>query len=556
LDSVTTSCRGRMGEFVGVEEEMRALRAREKDKEAHRLSSRIEAEIKGFKPLLDEAMRWEKGFCLINPFSQFMQAWDVVLIVGLLYTSIVTPFDASFLNPVLWNTIFFLNLIVDLAFFFDIVITFNLPYLDPVTGLWIRSHVLIARQYLRGWFAIDVLSIFPFDYILQAAYGDNIDSQALRAFRLLKLLKLARIIRGNRIWKRWKDRVGLNLTKLYMVFFIFLTLLIAHWFACILGVIPYVEGNPNVNWQIAYFDGLGIDFDTLEVGTIYLASFYWSVMTITTIGFGDVSPQTDMERGFITFLMLFGASLQAYLIGAICGLVAELASRSTENRIAMNSLNEFMRTYDFPYEMRIRLRKYFSYAHSVKDAGRYKDLIEMMSPNLQDEVNLLVNAVWVKEVPFVQLSPASELGGFVSALSRDLTVEIYAPFERVVSIGEDVNKLYIISKGIVVLHVNSTPFDDAEEETHGNLSVRMSVSESIREELIRGQCFGYELIYTNYKALYNASTLQFSEVHVLKKPELDRILNRFPETKKRIEEDTRDREEHLRRLQSDASYEL
>lgn len=570
------------------------------------LSSRIEAAM-GTDNLdeMEEAIKWDSNGAkwLVNPRGSYMQFWDTMLICGLLYTSVVTPFDASFLTPELFDAIFFTNLIVDIIFVLDIFITFNLPFVDATTGLWIHSRRRIAQRYFKTWFVIDVVSVFPFDYILQAAYGDQIDASALRAFRLLKLLKLARILRGNRIWMRWRDRIGFNLTRLLMFGYIFFTLLMAHWMACILSVIPSFEGA-EVNWQTNYFEGsFGLDLDTISVGTLYIVrfvpcllgsllslsvgrrgtchsgvvtctvsfigtlryvnkpkvtnlpallflfsssslsfpaaqtSFYYAVMTITTIGFGDVTPQTDLERSFVTFLMLLGASLQAYLIGAVCGLVAELAQGATEHRIVMNTLNEFMNTYEFEYPMKVRLRKYFSYAYSVKDSNRYQSLVAQMSPNLQNEVNLKVNTIWVRQVPFIELADDEELAGLVSALSSELRVEVYAPFEHVVSLGENIDKLYIISKGLVVLHIHSNPRAlDAEQVSNGNMHVRLSVTEDIREELRRGQCFGHELIYTGLKSLYNCTTLQFCELHVLNRERLDLVLMRYPRSKRHIDD--------------------
>mmetsp|Transcript_11570 Transcript_11570/g.22761 ORF Transcript_11570/g.22761 Transcript_11570/m.22761 type:complete len:549 (+) Transcript_11570:691-2337(+) len=528
-----------MPEMVGVEEEAKALR--HDQVENFRLSARLEEQALKHQSGLEYDASDDKGHCLINPYSGFMQAWDVTLILGLVYVALVTPVDAAFLEPHLFDALFFLNLLIDILFFIDIIITFCLPYLEAETGLWIHTHRGIAKNYFKTWFFIDVASILPFDWILTAIYGDENDTHALRALRLLKLLKLIRILRGSRIWRRWRDRIGINLTRLQMFLYMFLVLLIAHWIACILGVIAYVEG-PSLtsadNWLGYYIENnLGYDPDTLPAGDVYLISWYWATTILTTIGFGDITPRTNLERAFASFLMLLGSALQAFLIGVICGLIMELSETATENRITMNSLNEFMSTYDFPTELKIRLRKYFYYLHSVRDSAKYQSLVNRMSPHLQDEVNLRVNASWIKEIRFVQVSPNYELGGFVSALSKNLHIEVYAPFERVISIGDKVNKLFIVSKGMIVLHLGSDIIDeDAQEVSHGNLHVRLSLTEALREELVRGQSFGHELIYSGFRAIYNASTLQFSELHVLTRVQLDEILADFPDTNQAVQE--------------------
>lgn len=40
---------------------------------------------------------------------------------------------------------------------------------------------------------------------------------------------------------------------------------------------------------------------------VYVASLYWSVLTLTTVGYGDIVPTNDGERLFTVFVMLAGA---------------------------------------------------------------------------------------------------------------------------------------------------------------------------------------------------------------------------------------------------------
>ncbi len=57
---------------------------------------------------------------------------------------------------------------------------------------------------------------------------------------------------------------------------------------------------------------------------IYLVALYWSAMTMSTIGYGDVAPQTRIERVYVIGGIFLGASLYAYMVGAVCGIVAAM----------------------------------------------------------------------------------------------------------------------------------------------------------------------------------------------------------------------------------------
>ena len=62
----------------------------------------------------------------------------------------------------------------------------------------------------------------------------------------------------------------------------------------------------------------------------YIISLYWSVMTMSTIGYGDVTPKTHYERMYEIFGMMLGASVYAYMVGAICSIVASMNAASAE----------------------------------------------------------------------------------------------------------------------------------------------------------------------------------------------------------------------------------
>lgn len=62
----------------------------------------------------------------------------------------------------------------------------------------------------------------------------------------------------------------------------------------------------------------------------YFTALYWSVMTLTTIGYGDVAPVTLGEQLICIFAMLLGGSIYAYVIGAVCGIVSSMDEATTE----------------------------------------------------------------------------------------------------------------------------------------------------------------------------------------------------------------------------------
>lgn len=87
-----------------------------------------------------------------------------------------------------------------------------------------------------------------------------------------------------------------------------------------------VDGhNPEgLTWITSY----GLDPE--DVQSCYITAMYWSIMTVTTIGYGDVPAQTDTERAVVAVCMIVGAGMFAYVVGSICGIIAGMNKETTE----------------------------------------------------------------------------------------------------------------------------------------------------------------------------------------------------------------------------------
>lgn len=60
-----------------------------------------------------------------------------------------------------------LNVSVDILFAIEIVIFFNTSYYDSENQKYITSRKEIASNYLKGWFLLDLIAVFPFDKVVK-----------------------------------------------------------------------------------------------------------------------------------------------------------------------------------------------------------------------------------------------------------------------------------------------------------------------------------------------------------------------------------------------------
>ena len=185
----------------------------------------------------------------LDPRSNFVRTWDLITILALAFTAFVTPFEVSFFAAKIYSgpVNFTLNRLVDAIFFFDIVVCFFLPYRAPVKegGMMVYDNRKVAIAYLKGWFFLDLITCIPFDVFFAAvasAGGLTVDASVYSYMRMFRILKLVRIVRASRIIGRWQDHVAISFALLSLIKFSFLTIILAHWLACLWGFV-------GVKWE-------------------------------------------------------------------------------------------------------------------------------------------------------------------------------------------------------------------------------------------------------------------------------------------------------------------
>lgn len=117
-----------------------------------------------------------------------------------------------------------------------------------------------------------------------------------------------------------------------------------HCAACFFYFLATVRNDKKASWLSLVYDA-----DHLTLWDGYVASIYWSICTLSTVGYGDLHPVNTDEMIFDIFYMLFNFGLHAYLIGNMTNLVVHWTNR-TESYVSIQySLSFFLKHYALEY---------------------------------------------------------------------------------------------------------------------------------------------------------------------------------------------------------------
>ena len=223
------------------------------------------------------------------------------------------------------------NQIIDFIFIVDIVVSFNTSYYDQKASEFSMSRKAIAWNYIKSWFIIDVLAVIPFEFILKnwvanTDLGEGFAGlskitkiarfyRVLKLFRLVKLSKLAKEKAKLRNTMQSKMQMSVAFERLLLFFAV--CLIFVHTLACAWVWLAY-ENEVN-DFQSHWIKVFG--FEHFTNYDLYVTAVYFTVTTITTVGYGDIYATETNERILGIVSMLIGVIAFSFSTGSLASIV-------------------------------------------------------------------------------------------------------------------------------------------------------------------------------------------------------------------------------------------
>ncbi|XP_006787688.1 potassium voltage-gated channel subfamily H member 8 [Neolamprologus brichardi] len=419
------------------------LHSREKSK------IKLNKNVFGDLPALPEykvADAKKSKFILLH-YSTFKAGWDWLILLATFYVAVTVPYNVCFIgnDDDLTRSTTVSDIAVEILFIIDIVFNFRTTYVSK-SGQVVFDARQICIHYLTTWFIIDLVAALPFDLLYAAKVS------VVSVVHLLKTVRLIRLLRLLQKMDRYSQHSTVVLTLLMSMF-----ALLAHWMACIWYIIGKKEMEDNANnWDIGWLHELGKRLESPyyltggvngsgsgpSIRSVYISSLYFTLSSLTSVGFGNVSANTDAEKIFSVCVMLIGALMHALVFGNVTAIIQRMYSRWSLYHTKTKDLKDFIRVHHLPQSLKQRMLEYFQTTWSVNNGIDCNELLKDFPDELRSDITMHLN----KEILELSLF-ASASRGCLRSLSLHIKTSFCAPGEYLLRQGDALQAIFFVCSG-------------------------------------------------------------------------------------------------------------
>lgn len=436
---------------------------------------------------------------MIHLESRTKVYWDLSVLVVTVGAAIIIPVSVVFGTTGKFLPIL-ATIISTSVFIADIVINFNTSF--HFQGKVIQNRRAIARRYLRGWFAIDLIAALPIGIVISVLVTGN--DSSIHLLRVLALIKLFRV--GKTLQRVGGTNVNPAILRLSLL--VFWILLAAHIVSC--GWI-YIAADPEP--MLPY--------------ERYIRAFYWTITTLTTIGYGDITPDGSLQIVYVILIEILGAGMYGLVIGNIANLIANIDIAKTQYKEKLDKINTFLKYRNIPYNLQRKINDYYNYLWESRRGYNESAVLGDLPGPLKESVSLFLNKDIIEKVPIFEA--ASE--DLIKEVIMNMEPVVFTPGDYIIRAGEVGYDMFFISRGRV---------DVMSPDEKTNYAV-----------LTAGQFFGEMALLLSMPRNATIKAQEYCDLYRLDKETFDRILTRYPNFTKNIQDLAEGRRAEIEAMQDE-----
>ncbi|OMJ67731.1 hypothetical protein SteCoe_35024 [Stentor coeruleus] len=388
---------------------------------------------------------------LFHPKRGFKAKWDVLLSFVLIYSCIISPYALAFSHTHICNYWCGFDLITDSILILDIFISFNTAVYDLDKTL-ITNHRDIIAHYFKTSFIFDLASALPYEVMNldQSESPENLHliSIILRLFyskkmymiaRLFRLFKLISNIKLCGLLKKLRDYLSITHNTMKLIRTLIKILVSVHIMACFWVIATKISDNKIDTWTIRYNPKAG------GQENIYLLALYYSMTTLATVGYGDITPKTSIELILTIIWMFIAVYFLSFNISSLNSIISESDFKKNILMHKMALIEDYTKSQHISRFLRKKMKneikeKISRMKHSAEDQ---EEVISYLPIDIKYEIALTMHKNVINEFPFFKEKEAI----FVANIFPKLYSKFMSPGEIVYTQSQNSEEVFFIANG-------------------------------------------------------------------------------------------------------------
>ncbi|CAD8065520.1 unnamed protein product [Paramecium sonneborni] len=455
---------------------------------------------------------------VFHPTSKGLMAWQFFIVVIIFFYFFYIPLKLAFYdeisnrrpdNDVAINTFLLLTIFILL---FDLLVSFNTGYTE--NGQVILDRNKIFKNYIIIEFELDLIGVLSLiiSYILK----NDI-------FRLLFYLRIYYVIRfDNKIDN--KLLLKKTIKSIYILIkLIIVMLFVAHIMACIFYGISYAEflidENSEtifINTWIIYNNFVINDQEIFQFSIFdrYLIAYYWAITTVSTNGYGDITPKNNQEIAWTLLTMIIAGMVFAFNISSIRETLLNLNQAEIMEHNFEAILNHYMKKKRISIKTQEKVNDYFQYIwKQEKNRNREIEdmLIQKLAPDLKLQLQYETYIQFVNCRIFYMMYFSNDFLYQLTQYMEEHTCGTKEEIQFEDSQGDQY--LMYLQKGEILIHVDCC---------YNQIMVKTRV-----DYVNQGNCLGQQSFFMNERYPFKAQTQSWCNIYRILRSRFVEVIRQY-----------------------------
>ncbi|XP_060909640.1 potassium voltage-gated channel subfamily H member 3 [Labrus mixtus] len=391
------------------------------------------------------------------------------------------------------------DILVEILFILDILLNFRTTFVST-SGQVVYDARSICVHYVTTWLFVDLIAALPFDLLYAFNVSVYFGVHLLKTVRLLRLLRLLQKL------ERYSQYSAVVLTLLMSMFALLAHWMACVWYfigrkeiespgswdigwlhelakrlgspyflspltTLVSSTVSSISANSS-QWNVSGSEvtaqsswnssqhygnvsggeavsgtgsgggGFGMLGGGPSMRSSYVTSLYFALSSLTSVGFGNVSANTDSEKIFSICTMLIGALMHAVVFGNVTAIIQRMYSRRSLYHTRTKDLKDFIRVHRLPKALEQRMLECFQTTWSVNNGIDVSELLKDFPDELRADIAMHLN----KELLQLPLFESASRG-CLRSLSLIIRTSFCAPGEFLIRQGDALQAIYFVCSG-------------------------------------------------------------------------------------------------------------